>query len=305
MARDNGRARSRLYRRAHDGLRGGARRSAEPRPCRHCRCDWAFAGDLHAFYDLFAATERAVTVYSQGVNQSSAGTDKVNAIINCHLATGRIGKPGMGPFSVTGQPNAMGGREVGGLANMLAAHMEIENPEHRERRAGLLALAAHSGKARPEGGRHVPRRRGRPRQGDLDHGHQSGRLHAGRGRRGGGAPKACPFVVVSDVVARPTRCASRMSHCPHCLGREGRDGHQFRAAHLAPAGVPRQPRRSAPDWAIIAELAHRMGFGDAFAYETPAEIFAEYARCRPWRTTAHATSISAPSPRSARPTTMR
>jgi assimilatory nitrate reductase catalytic subunit len=79
--------------------------------------------DLARFYDWFAATERSVTVYSQGVNQSSAGTDKVNAIINCHLATGRIGRPGMGPFSLTGQPNAMGGREVGGLANQLAAHI--------------------------------------------------------------------------------------------------------------------------------------------------------------------------------------
>ena len=70
-----------------------------------------------------------LTVYSQGVNQSSAGTDKVNAIINCHLATGRIGRPGMGPFSVTGQPNAMGGREVGGLANQLAAHMRFDRAE--------------------------------------------------------------------------------------------------------------------------------------------------------------------------------
>ena len=111
-----------------------------------------------------------VTVYSQGVNQSSSGTDKVNAIINCHLATGRIGRPGMGPFSITGQPNAMGGREVGGLANMLAAHMDIENPEHRARVQDFLALAAHSRKARPQGGRPVPRRGGRPGQGDLDHG---------------------------------------------------------------------------------------------------------------------------------------
>ena len=66
-------------------------------------------------------------MFSQGVNQSSAGTDKVNSIINCHLLTGRIGRPGMGPFSVTGQPNAMGGREVGGLANMLAAHMDLDD----------------------------------------------------------------------------------------------------------------------------------------------------------------------------------
>ncbi len=86
------------------------------------------------------------------MNQSSAGADKVNAIINCHLATGRIGKPGMGPFSLTGQPNAMGGREVGGLANQLAAHMNFDDPAaidkvrrfwrapHVAHRAGLTAV---------------------------------------------------------------------------------------------------------------------------------------------------------------------
>jgi assimilatory nitrate reductase catalytic subunit len=87
---------------------------------------------LLAFYELFAATRKVVTAFSMGVNQSSAGTDKVNSIINCHLATGRIGQPGMGPFSITGQPNAMGGREVGGLANMLAAHMDLDKPLHRD-----------------------------------------------------------------------------------------------------------------------------------------------------------------------------
>ena len=79
--------------------------------------------DVAAFFQMFKDTPRVVTLYSQGVNQSAQGTDKVNAIINCHLATGRIGKPGASPFSLTGQPNAMGGREVGGLASMLAAHM--------------------------------------------------------------------------------------------------------------------------------------------------------------------------------------
>jgi len=87
------------------------------------------AADLGLFYDWFATTERTVSCYSQGVNQSTAGTDKVNAIINCHLATGRLGKPGMGPLSLTGQPNAMGGREVGGLANQLAAHMAFTEPD--------------------------------------------------------------------------------------------------------------------------------------------------------------------------------
>ena len=87
--------------------------------------------EIDAFIDLFCSTEKVVTLYSQGVNQSAHGTDKVNAIINCHLATGRIGREGMGPFSMTGQPNAMGGREVGGLANMLACHLDIENADHR------------------------------------------------------------------------------------------------------------------------------------------------------------------------------
>src|SRR5258707_5265960 len=84
--------------------------------------------DVASFFQMFANTPRVVTMYSQGVNQSAQGTDKVNAILNCHLATGRIGKPGASPFSLTGQPNAMGGREVGGLANQLAAHIGFSPP---------------------------------------------------------------------------------------------------------------------------------------------------------------------------------
>src|SRR5450830_807998 len=95
---------------------------------RICKVD---LDDLLAFYQSFAETDKVITAFSMGVNQSSAGTDKVNSIINCHLISGRIGKPGMGPFSITGQPNAMGGREVGGLANMLAAHMDLDNALHR------------------------------------------------------------------------------------------------------------------------------------------------------------------------------
>jgi assimilatory nitrate reductase catalytic subunit len=89
----------------------------------------AASADIATLFDLWAATDRVATLYSQGVNQSWQGTDKVNAIINCHLATGRIGIPGAGPFSLTGQPNAMGGREVGGLANQLAAHMGFSPAE--------------------------------------------------------------------------------------------------------------------------------------------------------------------------------
>jgi assimilatory nitrate reductase catalytic subunit len=82
-----------------------------------------------------------LSLYCQGLNQSSRGTDKNAALINLHLATGQIGKPGAGPFSLTGQPNAMGGREVGGMANLLSAHRDLGNAAHREEVAALWGVA--------------------------------------------------------------------------------------------------------------------------------------------------------------------
>ena len=115
-----------VHRRSHGGIsrRRSMRRAPSAAACRRWRArPGSRVRDVETFYRWWTETQRVVSCYSQGVNQSAQGTDKVNAIINCHLATGRIGKPGSGPLSLTGQPNAMGGREVGGLANMLAAHM--------------------------------------------------------------------------------------------------------------------------------------------------------------------------------------
>jgi assimilatory nitrate reductase catalytic subunit len=81
-----------------------------------------------------------LSMYCQGLNQSTSGTDKNAALINLHLATGQIGKPGAGPLSLTGQPNAMGGREVGGMANLLSAHRDLANPEHRAEVAKLWGI---------------------------------------------------------------------------------------------------------------------------------------------------------------------
>ncbi|CAN7507365.1 nitrate reductase [Variovorax paradoxus] len=93
--------------------------------------------DLLAAARLFATSPATLSLYCQGLNQSSSGTAKNAALINLHLATGQIGKPGAGPFSLTGQPNAMGGREVGGLANLLSAHRDLANPVHRAEVAAL------------------------------------------------------------------------------------------------------------------------------------------------------------------------
>jgi assimilatory nitrate reductase catalytic subunit len=81
-----------------------------------------------------------LSLYCQGLNQSSRGTDKNAALINLHLATGQIGQAGAGPFSLTGQPNAMGGREVGGMANLLSAHRDLGNAQHREEVAALWGV---------------------------------------------------------------------------------------------------------------------------------------------------------------------
>ncbi|MEC5216951.1 assimilatory nitrate reductase catalytic subunit [Actimicrobium sp. GrIS 1.19] len=109
--------------------------------------------DLLTAARWFGQSRAALSLYCQGLNQSAAGTAKNAALINLHLATHQIGKPGAGPFSLTGQPNAMGGREVGGMANLLSAHRDLANPEHRAEVArlwGIEAVPATPGKTAVE-----------------------------------------------------------------------------------------------------------------------------------------------------------
>ena len=236
---------------------------------------------LQAFIDLWIGTERVVTVFSQGVNQSSSGSDKVNAIINCHLATGRIGKPGTGPFSVTGQPNAMGGREVGGLANMLACHLDIENPEHRDavrdfwqapslpRQAGLKAVELFEAVGD-----------GRIKALWVIHSNPAVTLpDADRVRD---AIATCPFVVVSDVTADTdtARLAEVILPATAWGEKSGTVTNSDRTISRQRAVLP-APGEAKADWWILADVARRlgrrMGWPEAFAWEGPADIFAEHA----------------------------
>ncbi len=231
---------------------------------------------LLRFYHLFAATEKVVTVYSQGVNQSSAGTDKVNAIINCHLLTGRIGRPGLGPFSVTGQPNAMGGREVGGLANQLAAHMEIDNAGHR-------ALVADFWQA--------PRLAEKPglKAVELFRAVHEGRVKAlwimatnpvaslPEADLVAEALAACPFVVVSDVVRATdtTGYAHVLLPAAAWAEKDGTVTNSERRISRQRSFLP-LPGEARPDWWMVAEVAKRMGF-HGFDWDSPAAIFREHA----------------------------
>ncbi|MEW5704669.1 MAG: molybdopterin-dependent oxidoreductase [Pseudomonadota bacterium] len=232
--------------------------------------------DLARFFDWFATTEKTVTVFSQGVNQSAQGTDKVNAILNCHLATGRIGRPGMGPFSATGQPNAMGGREVGGLANQLAAHMGFED--------AALARVARFWQA-PR----IARGPGRKAV-DMFQAVAEGRIKAiwimatnpavslpetDKVRRG---LEACEMVVVSDCVAETdtTRYADVLLPAAAWGEKDGTVTNSERTISRQRRFID-PPGEARPDWWIVTQVARRMGWTEQFAYESPADIFREHA----------------------------
>ncbi len=233
-------------------------------------------GDLATFLSLWAASERVVTVYSQGINQSDTGTDKVNAIINCHLATGRIGRPGMGPFSVTGQPNAMGGREVGGLANMLACHLEIENPAHR---AAVQGFWASPTMAEKPGLKAV----------DMFRAVEDGRIKAlwilhtnpavsmPDADRVARAIQGCDFVAVSEMWADTdtARLADVLLPAAAWGEKDGTVTNSERMISRQRAFL-RAPANARPDWWQLAQVAQRMGFS-GFDWSGPAQIFAEYA----------------------------
>ncbi len=233
--------------------------------------------DLAAFYELFATTERVVTVYSQGVNQSICGTDKVNAIINCHLVTGRIGRPGMGPFSITGQPNAMGGREVGGLANQLAAHLDIDSAPHRD----LVGEFWQAPRVATQAGLKAV---------DLFRAVADGRIKALwiiATNPVDSLPEAdlvrdalarCPFVVCSDVIRETdtTRMAHVLLPAAAWGEKDGTVTNSERRISRQRPFLP-LPAETRPDWWMIAEVGKRMGFGSAFGYPDAAAIFREHA----------------------------
>jgi assimilatory nitrate reductase catalytic subunit len=240
------------------------------------RCAVA-AEDVQRFFDWFAATEHTVTCYSQGVNQSAQGTDKVNAIINCHLATGRIGRPGMGPLSLTGQPNAMGGREVGGLANQLAAHMNF-SPEEIDR-VGRFWNAPRM--AQREGKKAVAMFEAIGR-GEIKALWVMATNPAMSLPKAGAVRDALNklelLVISENVEANDTVNAGAHVLLPAAAWGE-KDGtvtNSERRISRQRAFLP-LPGDARPDWWIVTEVARRMGFADAFAYRSVADVFREHA----------------------------
>lgn len=230
--------------------------------------------DVARFFELFTRTEKVVTVFSQGVNQSTSGTDKANAIINCHLATGRIGRPGMGPFSITGQPNAMGGREVGGLANMLAAHMDFDRADTVARFWNAPDVARKPGLKAVDMFKAIAERKIRavwimatnPVVSLPD---------ADAARK---ALLGCGTVIVSDMFATTdtARCADIFLPAAGWGEKDGTVTNSERTISRQRPFLP-LPGEARPDWWIICAVAKRLGYS-GFDFATPGEIFAEHAR---------------------------
>jgi assimilatory nitrate reductase catalytic subunit len=235
------------------------------------------ATDIAAFYALWAGTPAVVTAWSQGVNQSAQGTDKVAAIVHCHLATGRIGRPGGGPFSLTGQPNAMGGREVGGLANMLAAHMgystlEIDrvrrfwNAPNMAQSEGLKAVAMLDAVAEK-----------RIRAFWVMATNPAVSLPDADKVRSA-LSELDLFVVSENVLSNDTLSAKPDFILPAAAWGE-KDGtvtNSERRISRQRAFLP-LPGEARPDWWIIGEVARRMGFGQGFGYTQVSQIYVEHA----------------------------
>ncbi|SEB16967.1 nitrate reductase [Variovorax sp. YR216] len=237
--------------------------------------------DLLEAARLFATSPATLSLYCQGLNQSSSGTIKNAALINLHLATAQIGKPGAGPFSLTGQPNAMGGREVGGLANLLSAHRDLANPQHRAEVAAFWGIAD------------VPEKPGKTAV-EMFQAAADGEIRAlwiactnpaqsmpdqATVRR---ALERCEFVVVQEAFSTTATCAYADLLLPATTWGE-KDGtvtnSERRISRVRPAvSAPGEARN---DWAIGVDFARRLEerlgrTQTLFPYDTPESVWNEH-----------------------------
>ncbi|WP_339490700.1 nitrate reductase [Pseudomonas sp. EL_65y_Pfl2_R95] len=227
-------------------------------------------------------TPRLLSLWCMGLNQSTAGTAKNSALINLHLATGQIGKAGAGPFSLTGQPNAMGGRETGSLANLLPGHRETANAEHRDQVAqywgvdglpetpGLSAVElfdqVHSGQIKALWIACTNPAQSLPNQ---------TRIHQ--------ALANCPFVVVQEAFFTTETCAYADLLLPAASWGE-KEGcvtnSERRVSHVRRAIAP--PADAKADWQITCDFARKLearirpGLPSLFDFDKPEQLFDEY-----------------------------
>lgn len=231
--------------------------------------------DIKLAADWIGKAKGFLSLWAMGLNQSAIGVDKNTALLNLSLLTGQVGKPGSGPFSLTGQPNAMGGREVGGMANLLAAHKELNNPIHRKEVAdfwGVSDISEQPGLTATE----------------MFDALASGKMKAiwiictnplvslPDSRRVEKALENAKFVVVQDISNRSdtTKYADLLLPAAGWLEKEGTmTNSERRISYLAQGINP--PGEALPDVEILTRFAKKMNFS-GFDYAKTEEIFREH-----------------------------
>ncbi|MCE7055030.1 molybdopterin-dependent oxidoreductase [Algoriphagus sp. AGSA1] len=231
--------------------------------------------DIKRVAEIIGESKGFISMWAMGLNQSAIGTDKNFSLLNLSLVTGRIGKPGNGPFSLTGQPNAMGGREVGGMANLLAVHKDLNNPVHRQEVAnfwGVNEISASPGYTATE----------------MFDALESGEMKAvwiictnpmvslPNSRKIEKALENAKFVVVQDIShkADTLEFADLVLPAAGWLEKEGTMTNSERRISYLNKGI-NPPGEARPDVEILCDFAGRMGFR-GFNFNNPEEIYEEY-----------------------------
>lgn len=242
--------------------------------------------DLETAARYWGKSQRVLSLWSMGVNQSTEGTAKVRTIINLHLMTGQMGKPGAGPFSLTGQPNAMGGREAGGLAHLLPGYRSVKNPQHRAEvevfwglqpgqispHPGLTAWEMITGlEAGNVGLLWIAATNPAVSMPDLE--------------RTKKALWRSPFTIYQDAYYPTETSAFAHVLLPAAQWSEktGVMTNSERRVTLCPA-FRQPPGEAKADWEIFAEVGRRLGFGDKFAFDNSGEVYAEFVQLTKGRT---------------------
>ena len=231
---------------------------------------------------MFGSARRAMTLWSMGANQSTVGTLKNRALINLCLATGNIGRLGSGPLSLTGQPNAMGGRESGGLANLLPGYRSVTNPEDRAEMRRLWEIPPDAPGISPAPG--IPAT-------ELVDALEAGAVKVvwivatnpvvsqPDAQRFAAALRRAELVIVQDAY-HPTETSALAHVVLPAAGWGEKDGTQTnserRVSLMRKAVAP--PGEALPDWEIFARVARALGHRQQFAWRSAAEVHAEYVR---------------------------
>ncbi|PSO95147.1 MAG: nitrate reductase catalytic subunit [Cyanobacteria bacterium SW_6_48_11] len=225
-------------------------------------------------------SQRVLSMWSMGVNQSTQGTAKVRTIINLHLMTGDIGKPGAGPFSLTGQPNAMGGRETGGLCHILPGYRQVKNAQHRAELEQLWGLPP--GRISPYPGRpawDIIRGLEMEEVGCLWIASTNPAVSMPDLERAKAALSRSPFTVYQDAYYPTETAAYAHVLLPAAQWSEKKATmtNSERVVTLCQA-FRNPPGEALADWKIFAEVGHRLGFTEAFDFTDSAAVYAEFVQ---------------------------